>query len=118
MQLNREQLLQAYRRRRAIRVFQENVKTEFEKGNIPRFMHSCVGHEACAVGVCMNLNDSDYIGSTHRGHGQCIAKGCDIKAMMREIYGRRTGCAAVKADPMHTADFERGCDVRPPACTC
>ncbi len=93
---------------RIIRVFEENIKSEFEKGRIPGFVHLYVGQEASAVGVCMNLTNSDYIGSTHRGHGHCIAKGCDVQAMMREIYGRRTGLCGGKGGSMHIADFERG----------
>jgi len=108
MQLKTEDLLEAYRRMRTIRVFEENVKSEFERGNIPGFVHLYVGQEASAVGVCMNLRDSDYIGSTHRGHGHCIAKGCDVKAMMAEIYARRTGLCGGKGGSMHIADFTHG----------
>lgn len=103
-----QQLLAAYTRMKTIRVFEENVKIEFEKGNIPGFVHLYVGQEASAVGVCMNLHDRDYIGSTHRGHGHCIAKGCDVVAMMKEIYGRRAGLCAGKGGSMHIADIERG----------
>jgi TPP-dependent pyruvate/acetoin dehydrogenase alpha subunit len=108
MGLTKETLLEAYRRMRTIRVFEENIKVQFEKGNIPGFVHLYIGQEASAVGVCMNLKDSDYIGSTHRGHGHCIAKGCDVKGMMSEIYGRRTGLCAGKGGSMHIADFARG----------
>ncbi|MDV6276974.1 thiamine pyrophosphate-dependent enzyme [Rhodococcus erythropolis] len=51
--------------------------------------HSGLGRESIAVGVCENLSDADYIGSTHRGHGHCIAKGCDLNGMMAEIFGTR-----------------------------
>src|ERR1700722_14895306 len=108
MQLSRNELLDAYRRMRTIRVFEQNIKVEFEKGNIPGFVHLYVGQEASAVGVCMNLSDADYIGSTHRGHGHCIAKGCDVKAMMAEIYGRSTGLCSGKGGSMHIADISRG----------
>jgi acetoin:2,6-dichlorophenolindophenol oxidoreductase subunit alpha len=108
MHLAEIELLEAYRRMRTIRVFEENIKTEFEKGNIPGFVHLYVGQEASAVGVCLNLLNTDYIGSTHRGHGHCIAKGCDVTAMMCEIYGRRSGLCAGKGGSMHIADFERG----------
>jgi pyruvate dehydrogenase E1 component alpha subunit len=108
MQLSKDDLLEAYRRMRQIREFEERAKKEFERGNIPGFIHLYVGQEASAVGVCMNLKDSDWIGSTHRGHGHCIAKRCDIKGMMKEIYGRRTGLCAGKGGSMHIADFERG----------
>jgi len=108
MPLTQEMLLAAYRRMRTIRAFEENTKREFERGNIPGFVHFYVGQEASAVGICLNLHDTDFIGSTHRGHGHCIAKGCDIKAMMCEIYGRRTGLCGGKGGSMHIADFERG----------
>lgn len=108
MQISKDDLLEAYRRMRTIRVFEENIRVEFERGNIPGFVHLYVGQEANAVGVCMNLTDRDFIGSTHRGHGHCIAKGCDVKGMMREIYGRRTGLCGGKGGSMHIADFERG----------
>jgi acetoin:2,6-dichlorophenolindophenol oxidoreductase subunit alpha len=108
MQLSREELLDGYRRMRQIRSFEECIKVEFERGNIPGFLHLYVGQEASAVGVCMNLHDSDWIASTHRGHGHCIAKRCDVKAMMKEIYGRRSGLCGGKGGSMHIADFERG----------
>lgn len=108
MPLTEAQMLEAYRRMRLIREFEERVRVEFEKGNIPGFIHLYVGQEASAVGVCMNLSDNDWIGSTHRGHGHCIAKGCDVKRMMQEIFGRRTGLCGGKGGSMHIADFERG----------
>jgi TPP-dependent pyruvate/acetoin dehydrogenase alpha subunit len=108
MQLVQEQLLLAYRRMRTIRVFEENIRIEFERGHIPGFVHLYVGQEASAVGVCLNLQDSDWIGSTHRGHGHCIAKGCDVTGMMKEIYGRRAGLCSGKGGSMHIADFARG----------
>jgi len=108
MSIGRDGLLEAYRRMRTIRIFEETVRVEFERGHIPGFVHLYLGQEACAVGVCMNLDEHDYIGSTHRGHGHCIAKGCDVGGMMREIFGRRTGLCGGKGGSMHIADFERG----------
>ena len=61
-----------------------------------------------AVGVCTPLTDSDYIVSTHRGHGHCIAKGCDVGGMMKEIYGRRDGLCKGKGGSMHIADVDKG----------
>jgi TPP-dependent pyruvate/acetoin dehydrogenase alpha subunit len=101
-------LLDAYRRMRLIRAFEERIRVEFENGNIPGFVHLYVGQEASAVGVCIGLAKNDYIGSTHRGHGHCIAKGCDIRAMMAEIFGRRTGLCGGKGGSMHIADFTKG----------
>ena len=108
MQLPREELLRAYRGMREIREFEERVHTEFSAGSIPGFVHLYAGEEASAVGVIMHLNDSDHIASTHRGHGHCIAKGCDIKGMMKELYGRRDGLCGGKGGSMHIADLAKG----------
>ncbi|MFL5338002.1 MAG: thiamine pyrophosphate-dependent enzyme, partial [Geminicoccaceae bacterium] len=73
---------------RTIRDFEERVHDEFSAGNIPGFVHLYAGEEASGVGFCMHLTDVDRIASTHRGHGHSIAKGCDTRAMMHEIFGR------------------------------
>ena len=108
MQLSREQLLQAYERMKTIREFEDRLHEEIPKGLIPGFTHLYSGQEAIAVGVCENLNDSDAITSTHRGHGHCIAKGVEVKPMMAEIYGRATGCCNGKGGSMHIADLSKG----------
>jgi len=108
MQLAREELLKAYRGMCEIREFEERVHIEFAAGGIPGFVHLYAGEEASAVGVMMHLNDKDCIASTHRGHGHCIAKGCDIKAMMKEIYGRKDGLCGGKGGSMHIADLKKG----------
>jgi TPP-dependent pyruvate/acetoin dehydrogenase alpha subunit len=108
MQLNREQLLAAYRMMRTIRDFEERVHAEFAAGGIPGFVHLYAGEEASAVGVCMNLDERDKIASTHRGHGHCIAKGCDVNGMMAEIFGREGGLCGGKGGSMHIADLEKG----------
>ena len=108
MQLSRDELLRAYRQMRTIREFEERIHIEFATGEIPGFVHLYAGEEACAVGVCMNLEDEDHIASTHRGHGHSIAKGCDVKAMMGELYGRADGLCAGKGGSLHIADLERG----------
>lgn len=101
-------LLRAYRTMRTIRVFEERCIKEFEGGNIPGFVHVSNGQEAVAVAACIDLSDKDIIGSTHRGHGHCIAKGCDVIGMMKEIMGRATGLCKGKGGSMHIADFEKG----------
>jgi TPP-dependent pyruvate/acetoin dehydrogenase alpha subunit len=108
MQLNREQLLAAYRMMRTIRTFEDRVHTEFSAGGIPGFVHLYAGEEASAVGVCMNLDERDKIASTHRGHGHCIAKGCDVDGMMAEIFGRADGLCGGKGGSMHIADLDKG----------
>ncbi|HTW69973.1 MAG TPA: thiamine pyrophosphate-dependent enzyme, partial [Acetobacteraceae bacterium] len=87
MQLNRETLIQAFRAMTTIRRFEERVQEEFSKGGIPGFVHLYAGQEASAVGVCSHLGPRDNIASTHRGHGHSIAKGCDVTAMMAELFG-------------------------------
>ena len=71
---------------KTIREFEERLHAEIANGEIAGFTHLYAGQEAVAVGVCENLGPQDFIVSTHRGHGHCIAKGCDVKGMMKEIY--------------------------------
>lgn len=106
--LNQEQLLRAYRRMKTIREFEERLSLEIQKGGIPGFTHLYAGQEAVAVGVCEHLDQDDYIASTHRGHGHCIAKGCDVIGMMKEIYGREDGLCKGKGGSMHIADVDQG----------
>ena len=108
MQLAREELLRAYRAMKTIREFEERLHVDFATGEIPGFVHLYAGEEASGVGVVMNLEDHDYIASTHRGHGHCIAKGCDVDGMMAEIYGRTDGLCAGKGGSMHIADLDKG----------
>ena len=108
MTSEKSRLLQAYRRMKTIREFEERLHVEIATGEIPGFTHLYAGQEAVAVGVCADLTDQDYIVSTHRGHGHCIAKGCDITGMMKEIYGRRDGLCKGKGGSMHIADFDKG----------
>ncbi|MGW4483940.1 thiamine pyrophosphate-dependent dehydrogenase E1 component subunit alpha [Amycolatopsis sp. NPDC004368] len=103
-----ETLLEAYRTMRTIRAFEERVHEEFATGDIPGFVHLYAGEEASATGVCRHLDNRDTIASTHRGHGHCIAKGVDVKAMMAEIYGRTTGSCHGKGGSMHIADLSKG----------
>ncbi len=108
LQLSRQDLTQAYTLMRTIREFEDRVHEEFAAGKIPGFVHLYAGEEASAVGVSLHLTDSDTVASTHRGHGHCIAKGCDIAGMMKEIYGRGDGLCAGKGGSMHIADLSKG----------
>lgn len=108
MQLTRDKLIEAYRRMKRIREFEERVTLEFAAGKIPGFVHTYAGQEASGVGICMHLADDDWIASTHRGHGHCIAKDCEVSGMMHEIFGRATGLCRGKGGSMHIADFEKG----------
>lgn len=91
-----------------IRLFEERVTREFKRGDMPGFVHTYIGAEAVASGVCAHLAPTDYIASTHRGHGHCIAKGCAFRDMLAELYGRETGLCKGRGGSMHIADFERG----------
>jgi len=108
MQLSRDELIRAYRDMRTIRAFEDRVQEEFSAGNIPGFVHLYAGEEASAVGMCMHLTDRDHIASTHRGHGHSIAKGCDVDAMMKELFARDGGLCGGKGGSMHIADLDRG----------
>jgi acetoin:2,6-dichlorophenolindophenol oxidoreductase subunit alpha len=91
-----------------IRRFEERVVQEVYSGKVPGFVHSYIGEEAIATGVCKNLKIEDRIVSHHRGHGHCIAKGADMRRMMAEIYGKKTGYCKGKGGSMHIADFSIG----------
>ncbi len=106
--LSESQLLDAYRVMKTIREFEERLHIEIATGAIPGFTHLYSGQEAVATGICQHLADDDYIVSTHRGHGHCIAKGCDVTGMMKEIYGRADGLCKGKGGSMHIADFDKG----------
>ncbi len=108
MSLNSQQLLSVYKQMCVIREFEQRVHTEFAGGAIPGFVHLYAGEEASAIGICTHLDERDVIASTHRGHGHCIAKGCDIKAMMKEIFGKRDGLCGGKGGSMHIADLAKG----------
>ncbi len=106
--LAREQLLSMYRRMRLIRGFEDTAQRYFEAGEIAGFLHLSQGQEAVPVGTCAALRSDDYITSTHRGHGDVIAKGCEVKYMFAELYGRTTGYCKGKGGSMHIADFSQG----------
>jgi TPP-dependent pyruvate/acetoin dehydrogenase alpha subunit len=107
-EVTKEQVLEAYRVMRTIREFEERLHREFATGDIPGFVHLYAGEEAIAAGVIGHLRPDDYVASTHRGHGHAIAKGCDVKAMMAEIYGKKTGICHGKGGSMHIADLDQG----------
>jgi pyruvate dehydrogenase E1 component alpha subunit len=104
----KDQLVEWYRTMRTIREFEERLHAEFATGDIPGFVHLYAGEEAVATGVMAHLDADDYIASTHRGHGHAIAKGCDVKGMMAEIYGKRAGICHGKGGSMHIADLDVG----------
>ena len=108
MSLTKEKMIDLYATMKKIRLFEEKVSELFAEGKLPGFVHLYAGEEAIGVGVCAHLTDRDYITSTHRGHGHCIAKGVEINSMMAEVYGKATGACKGKGGSMHIADVDKG----------
>jgi TPP-dependent pyruvate/acetoin dehydrogenase alpha subunit len=103
-----ELAVELYRRMLRIRHFEEQVNELYRGGKMPGLAHLYIGEEAVAVGVCAALNDDDYITSTHRGHGHCLAKGAELNPMFAELLGREAGYCHGKGGSMHIADTKRG----------
>ena len=82
MDISPEKLADAYRLMKTIREFEERMRSEYQQGKLPGFIHIYRNQEAIAVAACLDMTNEDYIASTHRGHGHCIAKGCEIEAML------------------------------------
>src|SRR5881628_158351 len=106
--MNRDQYLTMYAQMYRIRVFEEHVNELYTSGKMPGLAHLYVGEEAVAVGVCQALRPDDYITSTHRGHGHCLAKGASVDRMYAELLGKEPGYCKGKGGSMHIADQERG----------
>lgn len=106
--LEKARLLEMYRKMLEIRCFEEKVYDLYGRNLVPGTIHLYAGQEAVAVGVCANLGRDDYITSTHRGHGHCIAKGARLDKIMAEILGKKTGYCKGKGGSMHIADFNVG----------
>src|SRR5512133_1358648 len=100
--------LQMYRSMIAIRAFEEQVNELYTKALMPGLAHLYIGEEAVAVGVCEALKLTDYITSTHRGHGHCLAKGASPDRMFAELLGKEPGYCRGKGGSMHIADQEGG----------
>lgn len=103
-----DEVLRMYELMVKIRAFEERVVDIYARGAMPGLAHLYIGEEAVAVGVCTALEDGDYITSTHRGHGHCIAKGAGLDRMMAELLGKVTGYCKGKGGSMHIADFDKG----------
>ncbi|MGD8544278.1 MAG: pyruvate dehydrogenase (acetyl-transferring) E1 component subunit alpha [Candidatus Bathyarchaeota archaeon] len=106
--LKKEKTIGLYRKMLEIRYFEEKVYDLYGQNLVPGTIHLYAGQEAVAVGVCANLREDDYITSTHRGHGHCIAKGAQLNRVMAEILGKKTGYCKGKGGSMHIADFSVG----------
>ena len=106
--MKKDDLLRMYSLMLKIRRVEERLMEIFAQGKIPGFIHVSIGQEAVPVGVCSVLRQDDYISNTHRGHGQALAKGADLKKFMAELFGRRDGYCKGKAGSMHVACKELG----------
>ena len=106
--IDTERLTRHFRDMCRVRAFEEAALKALAEGLVPGPLHPSIGQEACASGVCANLECDDLLLSTHRGHGHTLAKGADPEAMMRELLGRAGGCCGGKGGSMHIADFGVG----------
>ncbi len=106
--LGADALRGALKKMHLIRLFEEGAEQAYMRGFIHGTMHLSIGQEASAVGSCIALTDSDYITSTHRGHGHCIAKGAEVKRMFAEFFGKETGYCHGRGGSMHIADVAKG----------
>ncbi len=108
MELDQNQLVEMYRRLLRIRIFEETVVNLQSKGEFPGGAHTSIGQEGEIVGACMALRDDDYMVGNHRSHGHPIGKGADLRGLMAEVLGRKTGVDHGKGGSMHLADFKIG----------
>lgn len=108
MTLERELLLEMYRRMVRIRQFELAATNLFKRGQLKGTVHTYIGMEASGVGVCLALRSDDLIAGTHRSHGHNIAKGADMRLMMAELLGKETGYCKGRGGSMHIAAFETG----------
>ena len=102
------QLVNFYETMYRMRRFEEEIFEFYKKGMMAGLAHLYMGEEAVATGVCGALNEDDYLGSTHRGHGHLVARGADIKKMMAEILGKETGYSKGKGGSMHIMALDKG----------
>jgi TPP-dependent pyruvate/acetoin dehydrogenase alpha subunit len=108
MKAKKETLLALYTTMLTIRLFEDRIVDLYARGEVPGLAHLYTGEEAVAAGICATLREDDYITSTHRGHGHVIAKGAELKPMMAELFGKRSGYCKGKGGSMHIADMNIG----------
>ena len=108
MEITHEALLKMFETMVTIRQFELRAFTEVGQRSLRGALHLSVGQEAVPTGICAHLTDDDYLASTHRGHGHCIAKGVDVQGMMAEILQKSTGTNKGKGGSMHIADMSKG----------
>ena len=108
LQMAEGELLKMYRNMVLIREFEERTAEMYTRGKITGFCHLCIGEEAVAVGAISALNRDDYVVSSYRDHGHCLAKGSSPSEVMAELFGRATGVCKGKGGSMHLFDLDRG----------
>lgn len=106
--MEKERMIWIYKTMNQIRKFEEKALELFEANKLRGSVHLYIGEEAIAATVCSNLTDDDYIASTHRGHGHCIAKGAKLNLAMAELMGKATGYCKGRGGSMHIADISKG----------
>lgn len=106
--MEKEQALRIFKTMNEIRAFEERAYKLFEENKMRGSVHLCTGEEAIPATVCSNLDDEDYISSTHRGHGHCIAKGARLDMALAELMGKATGYCKGRGGSMHIADLTKG----------
>src|SRR2546421_2937879 len=108
MAIEKERLIHMYRQMVAIRLFEEQVNDLYTRALMPGLAHLYIGEEAIACGICEALRTDDFITSTHRGHGHCLAKGAAPDRMFAELLGKEAGYCKGKGGSMHIADPDTG----------
>jgi acetoin:2,6-dichlorophenolindophenol oxidoreductase subunit alpha len=108
MGVSQELQRKMYEMMNLVRRFESKSAELFKDGKFPGWIHVCIGQEASVTGAGLALREDDFIAPTHRGHGQCLAKGMDPKKMMAELYGRKTGACLGRGGSMHLADKDKG----------
>ena len=109
--MTEEALIDNYKKMKRIRLLEERINKEFKKQQMRTPLHSCIGQEAIAVGVCNHLTQQDTIYSNHRSHGHYIAKGGDMGKLVAELYNRQTGCSKGRGGSMHIIDRTCGMEL-------
>ena len=106
--LEKNELIGLYAKMVKIRAVEETLLDMFSKGEIPGFLHVCIGQEATPTAICGHLKETDYLAITHRGHGHALAKGMDLKLFMAELLGKKNGVCRGRAGSLHLADHSLG----------
>jgi pyruvate dehydrogenase E1 component alpha subunit len=107
-EIDRDCLIDLFRKMLLIRLFEEKIVEMYPLQDMKSPVHLYIGQEAIAAGVCANLTNEDYVFTTHRSHGHCLAKGSKPEALYAEFYGRVSGCCRGKGGSMHPVDPENG----------